>query len=102
MKRIDIPVSFGINFLFSVTSRIVGLRVFVSAIPSFAIDVGDNDLDFSMDNVNAFNFFGQAGAGVDVVFIFIEAGFNYGFNDLFQDYSTSNPSQPNINLGFRF
>ena len=93
VKRIDIPVSFGINIL-SVTSRIVGLRVFVSAVPSFAIGVGDNNLDISMDNVNTFNFYGQAGAGVDVVFIFIEAGFNYGFDDLFQDYSTSNPSQP--------
>ena len=101
VQRIDIPVSFGINFL-SVTSRIVGLRAFVSGIPSFAIGVGGNDLDISMDNINDFNFYGQAGVGVDVIFLFIEAGFNYGFSDLFQDYSTSNPYQAYVNLGFRF
>ena len=101
VKRIDIPVSFGINIL-SVTSRIVGLRVFVSAVPSFAIGVGGNDLNISMDNINAFNFYGQAGVGVDIIFLFIEVGFNYGFDDLFQNYSPSNPYQAYINLGFRF
>jgi hypothetical protein len=101
VKRIDIPVTFGINFL-SFTSRIVGLRVFVSAVPSFAIGVGGNDLNISMDNVNAFNFYGQAGVGLDVTFIFIEIGMNYGFQDLFQNYSPSNPYQAYINLGFRF
>ena len=101
VQRIDIPVSFGINFL-SVTSRIVGLRAFVSAIPTFAIGVGGNDLNISMDNINAFNFYGQAGVGVDVIFLFVEVGFNYGFSDLFQDYSPSNPYQAYVNLGFRF
>ena len=101
VKRIDIPVSFGINIL-SVTSRVVGLRVFVSAVPSFAIGVGGNDLNISMDNINTFNFHGQLGAGVDITFIFIELGFNYGFDDLFQNYSSSNPYQAYLNLGFRF
>ena len=101
VRRFDIPVSFGINIL-SVTSRVVGLRVFVSAVPSFAIGVGGNDLNISMDNINSFNFHGQLGAGVDITFIYIEVGFNYGFNDLFQNYSPSNPYQAYINLGFRF
>ena len=101
VKAIDIPITVGINFL-SVTSRIVGLRIFVSAVPSFAIGVGGNDLNISMDNINAFNFYGQAGVGVDVTFLFIEVGANYGFQDLSKDYSTSNPYQLYINLGFRF
>lgn len=101
VKAIDIPISFGINFL-SVTSRIVGLRIFVSAVPSFAIGVGGNDLNISMDNINAFNFYGQAGVGVDVTFLFIEIGANYGFQDLSKNYSTSNPYQIYISLGFRF
>jgi len=101
VRRIDIPVSFGINLL-SLTSRVVGLRAFVSAVPSFAIGVGGNDLNISMDNINTFNFYGQLGAGVDITFIYIELGFNYGFNDLFENYSQSNPYQAYINLGFRF
>ncbi len=102
VKRIDIPVSFGINFLL-VTSRIAaGLRVFISAVPSFAIGVGGNDLNISMDKINTFNFYCQLAAGVDITFIYIELGFNDGFNELFQNYSPSNPYQAYLNLGFRF
>ena len=101
VRNIDIPLTVGINLL-SATDRIVGLRVFVSAVPSFAIGVGGNDLDISMDNINTFNIYGQAGVGVDVLFLFVEVGANYGFQDLFENHSPSNPYQVYVNLGFRF
>ena len=100
-RNIDIPLTAGINFLFFV-NRIVGLRVYVSAVPSFTLGVGDNKLGISMDNINTFNFYGQAGVGVDVAFIFVEAGYNYGFGDLFKNDIKSNPNQIFVNLGFRF
>ena len=90
-RNIDIPLTAGLNFLFFV-SRIVGLRVYVSAVPSFTLGVGDNKLGISMDNINTFNFYGQAGVGVDVAFIFVEAGYNYGFDDLFKNDIKSNPN----------
>jgi len=101
VRNIDVPITLGVNFL-SITSRIVGLRIFVCAVPAFAIGVGGNDLGFSMDNINAFNLYGQGGVGVDVAFIFLEAGFNYGFIDLFKNDIQSNPYQIFINLGLRF
>jgi hypothetical protein len=101
VRNIDVPITFGINFL-SITSRIVGLRVFVSAIPAFALGVGGNDLGISKDDINTFNLYGQGGVGVDVAFLFLEAGFNYGFTDLFKNEIESNPYQVFVNLGFRF
>ena len=101
VRNIDVPITFGINIL-SITSRIVGLRVYVSAIPAFALGVGGNDLGISMDNINTFNFYGQGGVGVDVAFLFLETGFNYGFSDLFKNDIQSNPYQVYVNLGFRF
>jgi hypothetical protein len=100
-KNIDVPVTLGINFL-TFVSRIAGLRVFVSAVPSFTLGIGDNKLDISMDNINTFNLYGQAGVGVDVAFLFVEAGYNYGFIDLFKNDIKSNPNQIFVNLGFRF
>jgi hypothetical protein len=100
-RSIDVPVTVGINVL-SFVSRIVGLRVFVSAVPEFALGVGDNKLGISMDNINTFNIYGQAGVGVDVAFIFVEAGYSYGFIDLFKNDIQSNPNQVFVNLGFRF
>lgn len=101
VRNIDVPITFGINFL-SITSRIVGLRVFVSAVPTFALGVGGNDLGISKDDINTFNLYGQGGVGVDVAFLFLEAGFNYGFTDLFENDIESNPYQVFVNLGFRF
>ena len=101
VRNINIPITFGINFL-SITSRIVSLRAYVSAVPAFALGVGGNDLGISKDNINTFNLYGQGGIGVDMAFMFIEAGFNYGFTDLFKNDIESNPYQVFVNLGFRF
>lgn len=101
VKNIDIPITGGINFL-SVTSRIVGLRVFVSAIPSFALGIGNTDLPIEKEDLNSFMLYGQAGIGVDVAFMFLEGGFNYGFTNLFKTDFSSNPYQVFLNLGFRF
>ena len=101
VRNIDIPITGGINFL-SVTSRIVGLRVYVSAIPSFALGVGNNDHGVTKDDLNSFMLYGQAGIGLDVAFLFLEAGFNYGFTNLLKNDFQSNPYQLFLNLGFRF
>jgi hypothetical protein len=101
VRSIDIPATFGINIL-SITDRILGLRVFIRAVPSFVIGVGDNEINISKDNINAFNVYGELGVGVDIAFLFVEVGANYGFQDLSKDYSTSNPYQIYISLGFLF
>jgi hypothetical protein len=82
--------------------RLVGLRVFVSAVPSFNLGVGDNDVKITKDDINSFVFYGQAGLGVDVAFLMIEVGYNYGFNDLLKNYAKTNPGQAFASIGFRF
>jgi Outer membrane protein beta-barrel domain len=97
----DVPLTAGINFL-SFADRLVALRVFVSAVPSFTTGVGENNLNITKDNVNSFILYGQAGIGVDIAFLMIETGYNYGFQNLLKDYSNSNPGQFYVSLGFRF
>ncbi len=101
VRSIDVPVTFGINFL-TFVDRILGFRVYVSAVPSFTLGVGDNKLNISKDYINTSNLYGQGGIGVDVAFLFVEAGYKYGFIDLFKNDVKSNPNQIFINLGFRF
>jgi len=100
ISSIDIPINVGINLL-SVTSRLVGLRVFVGAVPTFTMNVADNKLDLTKDDINNFIMYGQGGIGVDIAFFFLETGVNYGFTDAFEEIN-SNPTQLFINLGFRF
>lgn len=100
IRSIDIPVTGGINFL-SFTNRILALRLFVSAVPAFALGVGDNDFGFDKDQLEKFGLYGQAGIGVNVAFLVIEAGYNYGFTNVFTTVD-SKPGQVFVNLGFRF
>jgi hypothetical protein len=97
---IDIPITGGINFL-SALNRIVALRIFISAVPAINLGVGENDLGITKDDINSFVLYGQAGLGVNVAFLVIEAGYNFGFQDMLKEYE-SKPGQVFINLGFRF
>lgn len=98
---IDIPINVGINLL-SITERFLGLRVFVGAVPAFLINVGSSDYNnFTKSNANSFTAYGQGGVGIDILFLSIDAGYNYGFNDVFTN-TASKPGQVFVNLGFRF
>ena len=101
VRVVDVPITVGIN-LTSFVERIVGVRIFVGVVPAFRINVGDNNLGITKESTNSFVLHGQGGIGLDVAFIFLEAGFNYGFSDLLKYDTQSNPAQVFINLGFRF
>jgi len=90
----------GINIL-SATDKVLALRGFISAAPSFNIGVGDNDYGYDKDKIETFNFAGTLGIGVDVLFLVFELGYNYGFIDLIKD-KDSKPGQAFLNIGFRF
>jgi len=101
VRMVDVPINGGIN-LTSFVDRIVGVRIFVGVVPAFRVSVGDNNLGITKESTNTFVLHGQGGVGLDVAFIFLEAGFNYGFSDLLKNDIQSNPVQVFINLGFRF
>jgi hypothetical protein len=101
ISSLDIPLTGGINVT-SAIDRLFGLRFFISAIPAFTLGVNDNTLGITKDDVNGFNFNGQAGIGIDITVIFIEAGFVYGFGDTIKSDVQSNQQQGFVNLGFRF
>jgi len=100
INQLELPFTFGINLL-SPTRRILGLRLFAGISPGAIIDVGENRLELSQDNMNTFQFAAHTGVGVDVLFLFVEGGFNYGFTDVLSNHK-SNLSQLYLNLGFRF
>jgi hypothetical protein len=100
IRSIDIPITGGINFL-SFTNRVLALRLFVSAVPGFAVGVGENDLGFTKDAIESFCLYGQGGIGVNVAFLVLEAGYNYGLTNVFTT-TDSKPGQVFVNLGFRF
>ncbi len=101
INALDIPISLGINIL-NATDKVLNLRGFISAMPSFNLGVGDNDYHIEKDNIETFVFYGQLGLGADVLFMVFEIGYNYGFSDIIKDTDKSKPGQGFLNIGFRF
>jgi len=100
VSAVDIPLTGGINIT-SFADRLVGVRVFLSAVPSFTLGESVDEIGLENDDISSFLFYGQAGVGVDIAFFFVEVGYNYGFDNIIEDI-TSNSSQGYLNIGFRF
>jgi len=100
IRQMELPFTVGLNLL-SPARRILGLRLFLGVSPAVIFDVGDNSLGLSDDNINTFQFAAHTGVGVDILFLFVEGGYNYGFTDVLSN-DQSNLSQLYLNLGFRF
>jgi hypothetical protein len=101
VQALDIPVTLGINFLSF--AKIVGLRAYVNAVPAFTLGVGSNSFGINKDDVNSFIFYVGGGIGVDILFLMIDIGYNYGTGSILKNsVSSTNPGQVYLNLGFRF
>jgi hypothetical protein len=101
VQALDIPVTLGINFLSF--AKIVSLRAFISAMPSFTIGVSDNHFGIEKDDVTSFIFYGQVGIGANIAFALIDIGYNYGTQSLMENSTdNTNPGQFYVSLGIRF
>lgn len=102
VTAIDVPATLGVN-LTSFVDRLVGVRLFASAVPSFTIDSDLDDLSFDDFSVDAedFNMYAQFGVGVDFTVLFLEAGYNFGFDDVISNGFQSVPNQFFVLFGFR-
>ncbi len=105
VSALEVPLTGGINIT-SFADRLIGVRVFLSGVPSFSVGKDVDELGLEKDDITNFMFYGQGGVGIDIAFFFVELGYNYGFSNLIKDIENesikSNPSQGYFNVGFRF
>lgn len=105
VSAIDVPLTGGVN-LTSFADRLVGVRLFLSAVPSFTTGKKVDEVGLEDDDIQSVMFYGQAGLGIDIAFFFIESGFNFGVDNLVKNIENESiksiPNQIFVNLGFRF
>jgi len=100
IRQLELPLLGGLNLL-SLTRRVVGVRLFGGAVPGYILGISNNPFFIDEDDFERFQIAGRAGVGVDVLFLFVELGYQYGFIDLLKDQD-SNLSQFDFRLGVRF
>lgn len=100
IRQLEVPISIGINAL-SLTRRVLGVRLFGGVVPGYVLGIEDNPFDLVTNDFNRFQLSGRVGVGVDVLFLFIEGGYQYGFIDLLKEQD-SNLIQLDLKLGLRF
>ena len=100
IRQLEVPLSAGVNLL-SMTRRVLGVRLFGGVVPGYIASVGDNPFNLGEGDFNHFQVAGRVGAGVDVLFLFLEVGYQYGFMDVLKDQG-SHLSQVDLRLGLRF
>ncbi|WP_340112130.1 outer membrane beta-barrel protein [Maribellus mangrovi] len=100
IRQLELPLTVGLNLL-AETRRVLGIRIFGGVVPGYITSIGDNPFDLSLGDFNQFQLGGRLGVGVDVFFLFVEGGYQYGFTDLLKNQG-SNLSQLYVLLGFRF
>jgi len=101
ISDLDFPLTGGINFT-SFMNRVLSVRLFVSAVPAITLKVSDNPYGITKEKINSFVLYGQGGLGINVAFLVLETGYNFGLNELIEGNTDSKPGQLFINLGFRF
>lgn len=99
-RQFNFPVTVGLNIL-GETRRVLGIRAFAGVVPGVITKVLPNPFELTIGDFNEFQMDGRLGVGVDVLFLFVEIDYTYGFLDMLQDQG-SNLSQVNFLLGFRF
>ena len=102
ISGMKIPVLVGYRF-FGRSENLLNLRVFVGATANFNTSYKKEDIAVNDSTFNSLSWNGNVGVGVDILFLFLDAGYEIGLSDFFDTSELS--SKINgfyANIGFRF
>jgi hypothetical protein len=102
--RIKIPAYLGIRLISPKLESMANVRLFAGPSASWVADISSDNINVSKDDFNKFIWSGNGGIGVDLLFLFADAGYEFGLTDVFKDTNTLGKSKNNgfwINAGLR-
>lgn len=81
IRSIRFPVTVGIRLL---PEALVNVRLFAGGAMNLVTGIGDTDLGLDEDDVKN-NFSGRVGAGADLLIIAVDAAYEFGLSDVFEE-----------------
>lgn len=101
-SSVRIPVMFGYRF-FGGSENLLNLRLFLGPSLNLLTDIKVEDESFDKELYNSAIWGATAGAGVDVLFLFLDLGYEVGLSEIFKDSDNSVKNNTfYISIGGRF
>jgi hypothetical protein len=102
--RIKIPAYLGIRLISPEIESMANVRIFAGPSGSWVTDITSDQSSINKDDFNKFIWSGNGGIGVDLLFLFADAGYEFGLTEVFKDTNALGKSKNNgfwINAGLR-
>lgn len=101
ISTVKIPVYIGYRF-FGGSENILNLRVFAGVTANIVTDIKYAGSSFNKDVFNGAIWGADIGAGLDVLFLFLDVGYEFGLSNVFTNESVNSKNNVfYVNLGFR-
>lgn len=100
-KRIQMPLYAGVNML-NFTKSVVNVRAFGGPIFTYNYGYQIDNPDFSSGDFSRVQVNGTIGAAVDVLIFSLDAGYNFGFTNMFSGNFDAHGNYAFVNLGVHF
>ena len=100
-SAVKVPLMVGYRF-FGRSENILNLRIFAGVTANFATDVKIGDISLDKEFYNSLLWNANFGAGIDVLFLFADLGYELGLSEVFKE--ANNSAKVNnfyLNLGVR-
>lgn len=100
IQSVKMPLNLGLRL--TGDNGLLGLRLRGGVTPSYVVNVTEKqDFAFSKDDLNAFTWGANVGAGLDVLFFTLDVTYEIGMTDYFKDVEGRN-NILSLNLGLKF
>ncbi len=105
ISMISIPIRFGFRFINPQDENILNVRLFGGFTGQHVLSVntsGDSEIKLDKDDYENLIVSGTAGLGVDVLFLFLDLGYDLGLTNFEKSNDKSRHNSMFINLGAKF
>jgi len=101
LNSIRVPVHVGYHLIGGKEEKFVSLRIFAGPAASFLTKVNSDLEDVVKDDFNSFLIDVDAGLGIDIWFIFLDAQYSWGFTKVMKEGSDAKLRGLSANAGIR-
>jgi hypothetical protein len=101
LSSIRVPVMLGYHIVGGKEEKAFALRIFAGPAGTFLTKVNSDLTDLTKDDFNKFLVDIDAGLGIDILFLFLDAHYSFGLSKVMEDGGDGKLRGFSANLGFR-